>query len=81
MSHKKTYYNHKKEQTIRVVAVGNYYYSKGIDLIMSIVNDTPDIEYHLFGNVFSCWRVSRVGSIYLDYGLYGVCSCVGDVYE
>jgi L-malate glycosyltransferase len=39
--------------TMRVVVVGNYYFSKGIDLIMSIVNDMPEIEFHFFGDVFN----------------------------
>jgi glycosyltransferase involved in cell wall biosynthesis len=53
LSQKNSHAEHIDDITMRVVVVGNYYYSKGIDLVMSIVNDTPDIEYHLFGNVFS----------------------------
>jgi glycosyltransferase involved in cell wall biosynthesis len=45
--------SHSKDTTKRVIVVGNYYYSKGIDLIMSIVDDMPDLEFHLFGNVFN----------------------------
>jgi glycosyltransferase involved in cell wall biosynthesis len=39
--------------TMRVVVVGNYYFSKGIDLIMSIANEMSGIEFHLFGDVFN----------------------------
>ncbi len=52
LSQKNAHAEHIDELAMRVVVVGNYYYSKGIDLVMSIVNDTPDIEYHLFGNIF-----------------------------
>jgi len=37
----------------KIVVVGNYYYSKGMDLILSIVRDYPDIEFHLFGDVLN----------------------------
>jgi len=37
----------------KIVVAGNYYYSKGIDLILSVVEEFSDIEFHLFGNVLN----------------------------
>jgi len=37
----------------KVVVAGNYYYSKGVDLILSVVEEFSDIEFHLFGNILN----------------------------
>ena len=37
----------------KVVVAGNYYYSKGIDLILSVVEELSDIEFHLFGDILN----------------------------
>lgn len=37
----------------KIVVVGNYFFSKGIDLIFSVIKDFPDIEFHLFGDILN----------------------------
>lgn len=40
----------------RVVAVGNYYYPKGIDQVLCVAHRMPDFEFHFFGNVFNGYK-------------------------
>jgi glycosyltransferase involved in cell wall biosynthesis len=42
-----------KRATKSVIVVGNYFYSKGFDLIYKISQDMPDYDFHLYGNIYN----------------------------
>jgi len=43
----------KMNSKFKIVVSGNYYYSKGIDLVLSIVDKFKDYEFHFFGDVLN----------------------------
>ena len=56
-------YLSKSSSNKKIVVVGNYYFSKGIDLMLSIVEELEEIEFHFFGNVFNGLSKQKYKSI------------------